>query len=109
MTFATVSWKSVAYYLLGLERLHITFEFFSVTSPHALASHLHCIHERSVGKDSSMGIEQFCLACDKRHNSTVWYYRPSVDGGTQQWLCGIKYLLLESEDRWVWRMFPVWA
>jgi hypothetical protein len=55
-----------------------------------------------------MAIEQFCQACDKRHNSTVWYYRPSVDGETQQWLCGIKYLLLESEDGWVWRMFPMW-
>ena len=45
-----------------------------------------------------IGIEHFCLACHKQHNSTVWHYRPSVEGVTKEWLCGIKYLVLDPEE-----------
>lgn len=48
-------------------------------------------------------VEKFCQACDIRHQSTVWYYRQSIDPNTKVWLCGMRYLLLDSHDKQVWR------
>lgn len=44
-------------------------------------------------------VEQFCQACDTRHHGTVWYWRQSMDPNTKFWLCGLRYLLLDSEDK----------
>jgi hypothetical protein len=59
-----------------------------------------------------IGIEHFCLACHKQHKSTVWYYRPSVEGVTKEWICCIKYLALGPEVTELWQTIPMledWA
>ena len=54
-----------------------------------------------------IGFEHFCLACRKHHNSTLWYYRPSVDRVTKEWLCAIKYLVLDPEETELWQIIPM--
>jgi len=59
-----------------------------------------------------IGVEHFCLACHKRHTSTAWYYRPSVDGVLHEWLCGMKYHVLDPEETKLWQIIPMlqnWA
>src|SRR5262249_49793384 len=49
--------------------------------------------------------KKFCQACEKPHESTVWYYRPSNDPLTRRtWLCGTRYLLLDWAGVELWKM-----
>ena len=51
-------------------------------------------------------IEQFCLACQKVHYSTVWYFRGRPFDNKREWLCGMKYLVLPSLAMDTWTMLP---
>ena len=48
-------------------------------------------------------IEQFCRACNKRHSSMVWYYQQNGEGTAREWLCGLKYLVMEPYDQAPWK------
>ena len=81
-------------------------------SDHVMASSLHSSSWKKSGVEQghfmwTMGSEQFCQGCLKQHTSTVWYYRRSADGMTREWLCGIKYLVLDMEHMELWHMYPV--
>ena len=54
-----------------------------------------------------LGCEQFCQACNKQHNSTLWYYKQSDDGTSKEWLCGLKYIGLDAKDMTLWKVLPV--
>jgi hypothetical protein len=47
-------------------------------------------------------LQKFCQGCDICHENTVWYHRQNQH--TRVWLCGIRYLLLGSEDKQVWKI-----
>lgn len=53
-----------------------------------------------------MGTRHFCLGCDKQHDSSLWYYRRTVDPADKEWLCGLRFLLLPQLDTRLWLMFP---
>lgn len=49
-------------------------------------------------------LEKFCQGCGTRHNGMVWYYRPSMDINTRVWLCDMRYLLLDLENKQLWKI-----
>jgi len=55
-------------------------------------------------KDS---LEQFCKGCNKRHSSSVWYYQQTGETTTRNWMCGLKYLVLEPQERELWKTFLI--
>ena len=51
--------------------------------------------------------EKLCTSCDKRHDSSLWYYRQSTTMDCREWLCVDQYLLLEPADRLSWFIPPL--
>jgi hypothetical protein len=35
----------------------------------------------------------------------VWYYREMEDRTRRTWLCGLKYLVIEPDQREAWKLF----
>jgi hypothetical protein len=77
----------------------------------ALFRHLFC-KSPSPGQKGAhlmwkMGVEQYCQGCLKQHNSILWYYRTSDDGTLKEWMCGLRYLVLDAKDMDLWKALPV--
>jgi len=51
--------------------------------------------------------ERLCHGCHKRHLSSTWYYRRVANERSEEWLCGLKYLLLSPVDMSLWYSFPL--
>jgi hypothetical protein len=54
-----------------------------------------------------MEVEQFCQGCLNQHNSILWYYKKSEDGTSNEWMCGLRYLVLDAKDMDLWKALPV--
>jgi hypothetical protein len=51
-------------------------------------------------------LEQYCLGCEKIHQSSVWYFKIRPMDSTRDWLCGLKYLVLPAAAMDTWTIFP---
>jgi hypothetical protein len=80
---------------------------YSLASMQPQACDLHRCERELVPVVHQIRIEKLCSGCDKRHESTLWYYRHCMTADCEQWLCAAQYVLLEPAERLSWQMFPL--
>ena len=51
--------------------------------------------------------ERLCAGCEKPHHGVLWLYRDSTSTDAREWICAMKYLLLDPADRLTWQIIPI--